>query len=134
MADRPTGAELIAAERQRQIGELGYTPEHDAGHGTGDLFQAAGLYVHAALIALNTEGQARAARVLTRLGLDPAADGPIQRMLENPARHYFGWDEAPDRWPWAPEAWKPDPDPVRNLVKAGALIAAEIDRLQAEGA
>ena len=26
--------------------------------------------------------------------------------------------------------WKPSPDPIRNLVRAGALIAAEIDRLQ----
>ena len=34
------------------------------------------------------------------------------------------------RWPWAFIWWKPSLDPVRNLVKAGALIAAEIDRLQ----
>lgn len=33
-------------------------------------------------------------------------------------------------WPWSEKWWKPSPDPVRNLVKAGALIAAEIDRLQ----
>jgi len=32
-------------------------------------------------------------------------------------------------WPWDESWWKPSPDPVRNLVKAGALIAAEIDRL-----
>lgn len=38
-------------------------------------------------------------------------------------------DRPPPAWPWEPEAWKPSPDPVRNLVKAGALIAAEIDRL-----
>lgn len=31
-------------------------------------------------------------------------------------------------WPWANEWWKPSEDPIRNLVKAGALIAAEIDR------
>lgn len=37
---------------------------------------------------------------------------------------------APLEWPFEPEWWKPSPDPVRNLVKAGALIAAEIDRLQ----
>ena len=30
-------------------------------------------------------------------------------------------------WPWC-GWWKPSDDPVRNLVKAGALIAAEIDR------
>lgn len=33
-------------------------------------------------------------------------------------------------WPWDWAWWKPSPDPIRNLVKAGALIAAEIDRLQ----
>lgn len=36
----------------------------------------------------------------------------------------------PKFWPWARQWWKPSPDPIRNLVKAGALIAAEIDRLQ----
>lgn len=41
-----------------------------------------------------------------------------------------GWGEgAPDGWPWEPEAWKPK-DQVSNLIRAGALIAAEIDRLQ----
>jgi len=35
-----------------------------------------------------------------------------------------------DQWPWNPEWWKPSDNPIRNLVKAGALIAAEIDRLQ----
>lgn len=34
-------------------------------------------------------------------------------------------------WPWASRWWKPTPNyRVRELVKAGALIAAEIDRLQ----
>ena len=31
-------------------------------------------------------------------------------------------------WPWAQEWWKPT-DKRRNLVKAGALIVAEIERL-----
>jgi len=31
--------------------------------------------------------------------------------------------------PW-PDGFKPSEDPIRNLAKAGALIAAEIDRLQ----
>lgn len=34
-----------------------------------------------------------------------------------------------DTWPNGWE-FKGSPDPIRNLVKAGALIAAEIDRLQ----
>jgi hypothetical protein len=32
-------------------------------------------------------------------------------------------------WPWGEVAWKPK-SPVEDLVRAGALIAAEIDRLQ----
>lgn len=39
-------------------------------------------------------------------------------------------DVVPERWPWSPQDWKPSGDGVRNLVRAGALIAAEIDRLQ----
>jgi hypothetical protein len=33
-------------------------------------------------------------------------------------------------WPWDESWYKPSPDPIRNLEKAGALIAAEIDRLK----
>jgi hypothetical protein len=37
----------------------------------------------------------------------------------------------PFLWPFADEWWKPTPnDRIRELVKAGALLAAEIDRLQ----
>lgn len=33
-------------------------------------------------------------------------------------------------WPWEKKWWKPTPkDRIRELAKAGALIAAEIDRL-----
>jgi hypothetical protein len=35
-------------------------------------------------------------------------------------------------WPWDWKWWKPSHDRIRNMVKAGALIAAEIDRLQRE--
>ena len=43
----------------------------------------------------------------------------------------YGFEIVPNEFPpsWALEWWKPSADPVRNLVKAGALIAAEIDRL-----
>jgi len=43
----------------------------------------------------------------------------------------INYETAPDGWPWDAEWWKPTPeDPIRQLTKAGALIAAEIDRLQ----
>mgnify|MGYP003575047526 CR=1 FL=1 len=32
-------------------------------------------------------------------------------------------------WPWEARWWKPDASRRRNLVKAGALIVAEIERL-----
>lgn len=36
----------------------------------------------------------------------------------------------PFGFPWEKEWWKPSPDDrIRDLVKAGALISAEIDRL-----
>ena len=35
----------------------------------------------------------------------------------------------PGLWPFHPSWWKPGDDPIRALVKAGALIAAEIDRI-----
>lgn len=33
-------------------------------------------------------------------------------------------------WPWEIAWWKPSEDPIRNLEKAAALLAAEIDRLK----
>jgi hypothetical protein len=47
-----------------------------------------------------------------------------------PARHRIAV-----AWPWDASSWRPTPDDrMRELVKAGALIAAEIDRLgRAEG-
>jgi len=39
-------------------------------------------------------------------------------------------DGSPAGWPWDPSWFKPTPnDRIRELAKAGALIAAEIDRL-----
>lgn len=76
------GAEMIAAERQRQIEAENWTPEHDDRHLPGDLASAGAAY------ALNDD----------------------------------------EFWPW-PDWWNPGDDDVRRLVKAGALIAAEIDRL-----
>jgi hypothetical protein len=92
----PAGADLIAAERTRQIEIEGWTPKHDVEHDDHDLAFAAVCY----------------------------ATPDWHRFLNNRG--------IPVDWPWEPEAWKPRPDDrVRELVKAGALIAAEIDRLQA---
>ena len=42
------------------------------------------------------------------------------------SKAYLDW---PSAWPFDEEDYKPT-EPIRQLVKAGALIAAEIDRLQ----
>ena len=98
--DEMNGTELIAQERQRQIDAEGWTPAHDDGHVSAELTNAACAYAETA--ALQMYGD----------------------EMEPPIEF------APDCWPWRLEWWKPSPDPIRNLVKAGALIAAEIDRLQ----
>jgi hypothetical protein len=52
--------------------------------------------------------------------------------------HGIGFEDEPRLWkvwPWEqPDWWKPSDNPIRNLEKAGALIAAEIDRLIRKGA
>lgn len=65
-------------------------------------------------------------------------DAHVDGELARAARAYLSVDEAepmipPVGWPWETMAWKPG-DPLRNHVKAGALVAAEIDRLLRAGA
>lgn len=97
-----TGIELIAEERKRQVEEEGWTPEHDDKHEGGSLAVAGACY--ALEIASGYTGKYRS------------------EMYQQCADVCWPWDES-----W----WKPSTDdPVRQLVKAGALIAAEIDRLQ----
>ena len=98
------GVQLIAEERERQISQEGWTPEHDDFHAHGEIACAAACYANHASVTSYLNGQA----------------GHVERSAE-PPRY----------WPWEDEWWKPSNDnPVRDLVKAGALIAAEIDRLQ----
>lgn len=46
----------------------------------------------------------------------------------NPFYHPDGRTTSPMGWPWSPGWWKPT-TPRRDLVKAGALLLAEIERL-----
>ena len=50
-------------------------------------------------------------------------------LQDDPSRHVAS--TAYGLWPWSVEYWKPK-DHLRNLVRAGALIAAAIDRIHAE--
>jgi hypothetical protein len=65
-------------------------------------------------------------------------DAHSRREMQAAAECYMAYgcnarwqSQAPMLWPWDDKWWKPSySDEIRNLVKAGALIAAEIDRLQ----
>jgi hypothetical protein len=102
-AAKLSGAERIAAERKRQIEAEGWDAGHDDEHCVGDLLAAARAYCTA--VWKQT---------------DPSS-GWTQEMVDEYILEQL--------WPWDESFWKPSADPVRNLEKAGALIAAEIDRL-----
>lgn len=72
-------------------------------------------------------------RQLCKKGWSPEHDdGHINGELVSAACCYVLAAEnerrLPQQWPWEPYYWKPK-NRIRNLEKAGALIAAEIDRL-----
>lgn len=53
--------------------------------------------------------------------------GQLARAGACYAMHDLGGKVRRPHWPWAGHWWKPK-TPIRNLARAGALIAAEIDR------
>lgn len=98
--------ELIQQERQRQINKHGYAHEHDDKHTEGQLSDAAICYL-------------------------------IDDSVRDRYALYDGTDNFLDYfWPWndkehKPAGFKPTPnDRIRELSKAGALVLAEIERLQ----
>lgn len=109
MTDKKNGVQLITDERARQILELGHTSERDDRYSREELSLAAACYA-----------------------------SPI-RLYK---RHNYGDGSVlhDDPFPWGPESdMRPDPRPgftktqtreerIELLAKAGALIAAEIDR------
>jgi hypothetical protein len=97
------GVLAIAMERSRQISKEGWSDAHDDHeHRDGELVAAAICYAQA--------GTSKVAAAI-------AAMDVAQTSLPTP-----------QHWPWENSWWKPAKDPTRNLEKAGALIAAEIDR------
>lgn len=99
------GVSLIAAERKRHVEEEGWTAEHDARHVAGEIAIAAAVY----------------------------ALPEVERRELPYYDPQYGGDGSPLLWPW-PGWYKPRRDDrVCELVKAGALIAAEIDRLLSVG-
>lgn len=96
--------ELIKAERLRQIEKEGFTQEHDAEHEDNILAQAAASYA-----------------------LDEEVRNAISELC---TPELFSITNVPVTWPFDDEYWKPSPDNrLRELIKAAALIIAEIERL-----
>lgn len=99
-----TGIELISEERERQKSVEGWTKEHDAEHRFGELANAAACYAMTVFYKMRDIVSVECEDGITR--------------------------QVPVMWPWDGKWWKPTQnDRIKELTKAGALIAAEIDRL-----
>lgn len=95
----------VLAERKRQVEVEGWTPEHDDEHATGAMAAAAACYALSAAATVSESEYWRAKR-----------DDAVKEL-----------------WPWDHEWWKPNGQ-RRILEKAGALILAEIERLDRRAA
>ena len=103
----PQAAIDVLSERHRQVAVEGFDERHDDRHDRGELARAAVSYAtHSIVVA------------------ELLADGmPPEKIVA--ASMNAG---VPRTWPWDRIWWKPQ-DPRRNLVRAAALIIAEIERL-----
>lgn len=95
-------ADVVAERRRQQVSE-GWTEEHDDRHVEGQMAKAASCYADTTpiMVPVVSEGY----------------DGEYRQT-----------GEMPRGWPWNSYWWKPK-DRRRNLVRAAALIIAEIERL-----
>lgn len=95
----------VIAERFRHQLQEGWNDQHDDEHKAGELASAASAYAShmAAFWYAWVDGREKDYRLKA----------------------------TPPGWPWGRQWWKPK-DPRRDLVRAGALILAEIDRLDRE--
>lgn len=116
----PTGMELISEERERQMVELGYDRNHDLQHTDEELAFAAACFAAPTTIFLVQYGNREAA--------DP--QGGARGTVAGHARWVEPWPQGFRRDAQG-EEWTLD-ERLDELAKAGALIAAEMDRLQAE--
>ena len=101
-----TGIELIAEERERQV-EKGFDEAHDCLHESSELAWAACYYAIPCMLS------------------DKCGCGSLIMVTPEALFAQTGWSSL-----WAKR--KGFDDRIRDLVKAGALIAAEIDRLHNE--
>lgn len=115
-----TGTELIAEERLRQIEKEGWSAEHDEQHLEGQLSLAAALYASPIPLFARVEKDGGGVEVYDpwpwhdTVNYDRYNDGGVN--IQVPA-----WDKRKTH------------NRLRRLVIAGALVAAEIDRIQRQG-
>lgn len=106
--------ELIADERLRQVEKEGYTFEHDDMHTSFELSSAAGCFIaNAQNKYFNYHTHSDDCGYSTRFQV-----------------REFETDEWYEAWPFADYDGREKSDVITSLVKAGALIVAEIERLQ----
>jgi len=98
----------VLAERQRQIEVEGWEAAHDDSHRDASLAEAAVCY---------------ASNYASRAFCSLAGWTPACSYEDAPA---------PAEWPWDESMWKPK-NPRRDLVRAAALLIAEIERLDRKG-
>lgn len=101
----PEGSAIkdVINERQRQINQEFYSTENDDEYKQNELLRAAVCY---------------AENVVRRGWVFDSNFGP----------DVYQEEEAPDLWPWDLDFWKPR-NPRRDLVRAAALLIAEIERI-----
>lgn len=97
-----TALDDIAAERQRQVEKEGWTLAHDDEHSSGEMAAAAAIYA-----------------------MDEVSRKTIVSAI---APHWRSETILARLWPWSWDWWKPR-DRRQDLVRAGALIVAEIERI-----
>lgn len=102
----------VLNERARQQDGEGRTAERDDAHVKGELAAAATCYATHAVVSARLRAQGFSAERIEALSADAAT---------------------PRAWPFAADWWKPG-SPRRDLVKAAALLLAEIERLDRAGA
>lgn len=116
--EEPTGISLIAAERKRQVDAEGWDATHDDEHGKGEMALAAAVYAWPAPRPVDVKKAWPWERSWFKLTL---AEGEPKRCGCRSVGEYEHCATIPER------AWRRAR--IHDLTKAGALIAAEIDRL-----
>lgn len=100
------GIEAISIERQNQVAVHQYDSPHDDAHTETELLAGARCYM----------------KVAEHIAKGQTA--VVKKILEA---------DPPKEWPFDTDMWKPNGVAKNNLKKAGAMIAAEWDRLDRMG-